>query len=493
MKKSLDPLILREIEACSRSPAYFLKKYVWIQNRNTGKKVKWEPWDYLLSLLKDFALYREIVTLKARQNGWTWLGAGWGLWRALFGENILGLYLSQGKDEASDMIRKARFIWENLPDFLRISLDSDQKSFITFGLNYSELRALPSTAKAGRGSDATFVWRDELSRHEFAKDNYASVAPTGAQLIDGSTIDKQDLTSHFTERVRKAISASEAGQLPHLVFIGRYARPVRVEGLSLAEWWEQEKKKYTPEEIEQEYPETLEDALRLPQTRAFFSDIALNLMMNEVWEPLNVEDKLDTLGGIIKVYKLSEPGKIYCGFTDPSDGFDDPHASIFMDVRTGEEVACSHAKTSVEQCVIIHDRLVRFYNNAINNYEAGPGGAGGRMYEILKNLGTPNIAQRRKPDGTVIEGKQGFWMTEYHKDIIMQALKEDIERRSIVVHTANIINECRHIIKPEGDTPRAIRGSHDDLVIALAGVNDLRKRIPLSTGKVISGYYKQSW
>lgn len=427
--------------------------------------------------------------------GWTWLGAGYGLHRALFGENILGLYISQGKDEASDMISKARYIWENLPDFLRISLNSDQRSFITFGNNHSELRALPSTAKAGRGSDATFIWRDETSRHEYAKDNFASIGPAidaGGQLIDGSTLDKLDPTSHFTDRVNKALRGESNA---HFVFLGWRQRPVRDENLTLDDWWNKQiKPKYSPFEIEQEYPETLEDALKISGVQAFFSEQALNNMLLDCCEPLEMGGAFDTFNGIIKIYKLPVPGAQYCIFTDPSDGVADPHATIIIDWQTGEQVAESHGKVPVELCAEIHDKLVRFYNKAFNSYEVNAG-SGGTFADVLKNLGTPSIAPRRKPEGELVPNKLGLYTTEAHKKKLFEGLEEAVRNRRIRVHNQEAIGEFRKMIRPEGEPmPRVVKNTHDDYVMAWAGVWYTRKYMPpQETAKVISMHYKQVW
>ena len=393
------------------------------------------------------------------------------------------------------MVRKARYIWENLPDFLRISLESDQKSFITFTINHSGLKALPSTAKAGRSSDATIVVRDELAQHENAKGSLTALGPTidsGGQLIDISTIDKLDPTNHFTDRVNKAFSGQSNAQFR---FFGWRCRPVREEGLTLNQWFEQKiKKKYSPFEIEQEYPETLEDALKISGAQAFFSEQALNNMLLDCCEPLEMGGAFDTFNGIIKIYKLPVPGARYCIFTDPSDGVVDPHASIVIDWQTGEQVAESHGKVPVELCAEIHDKLVRFYNKSFNSYEVNAG-TGGTFADVLKNLGTPNIAPRRKPEGEIVANKLGLYTTEAHKKKLFEGLEEAVRNRRIRVHNQEAIGEFRKMIRPEGEPmPRVVKNTHDDYVMAWAGVWYTRKFMPdRETAKVITLHYKQVW
>ena len=98
--ESGENLKIKEWFKCRESPRYFLSKYAWILNRNTGQRVKWEPWDFQLDLLSNFLSHPEIVILKARQLGVSWLVAGYALWTVLFSAGAKVLMLSQGEEEA---------------------------------------------------------------------------------------------------------------------------------------------------------------------------------------------------------------------------------------------------------------------------------------------------------------------------------------------------------------------------------------------------------
>ena len=469
-----------------------MMRYAWIQNRNTGQIVKWEPWQYQLDLLDLFLTCNELVILKARQLGVSWLGAGYCLWAVLFQESAKVLFLSQGEKEAWDMVSKARFIWSHLPKFLRIDINHDTKSFIDFRANDCEISALPSTDKAGRSTDATIVWRDEAANHPYGEENFASIGPTidaGGQLIDCGTILKLDANNHFTQRI---VAARSGDSNAHFKFLGWRLRPVRQEGMTLDEWFDLRiKPKYTAFQIEQEYPETVDDALRPTKVRAFYDVDALEQMLMYVQQPLQGVADINSRNGIISIFKLPMVGEKYCIFTDPSDGKDDPHATIVFHPRTGEEMANSHGKVPADECAKIHDELVRFYNNAYNSYEVNAT-AGGKFAQTIELLDTPNRHAFRK--GLPVEnnpGQHGWWTSGQTKKDMRDGLEEATRRHLIIMHDRRAIEELREIIRPEGDEPQARFGGHDDFETAWGGGWQIKRYMPLSTGiRIKSSFYR---
>jgi len=473
-----------EWEVCSQSPVYFLKNYCWIQDRALKKSLRWQPWNYLTRLVDDFGEYDDIVILKARQLGITWLACGYALWTALFNESAKVLMFSQGEAEAWELISKCRYIWSKLPDYLKLSFGNNTRSWLTFNANDSEIKAYPSTAKAGRSTDATLVIRDELEKHENAAEHFASVRPTidaGGKMIDLSTIDKSVADSHFQDRINRILSGQSRA---HLIFLGWRERPERTVGMSLDDWFEHRiKSEYPAWQIENEYPATIEEALKPSKVRSFFDTDSLEAMKTDCdIEPIRVDD-INTFGGMIKIYKMPVVGNRYCVFTDPSDGVEDPHYTVALDRQTGEQVAESHGMVKADICGQAHDTLVRYYFNAFNSYELNAS-AGGKFEDTVENLETPNRAPFISPEGKPkldkngIAKKWGWWTSPQLKRKIIYGLEEAVRKRLIRIHSADAINELSNFIVPEGEEPQSRRGWHDDRVMALAGAWELTKHMP---------------
>lgn len=398
----------------------------------------------------------------------------------------------------------------NLPEFLRPMLKHpDSKEIIDFTTHEAKLMALASTEKAGHSMDATFVIRDELARHPYGADSFRAVGPAidaGGQLIDCSTIIKNDANNHFTERVLKALRGATRKDLPSglslytggesgamLVFGGWRLRPVRQEGLSLDEWFElRVKPKYSALDIEEQYPETIEQALKQPEVSAFFDITVTEEMMSQVMPPLHSGGKVDTRNGIINVYKLPVIGTKYVIFTDPSDGKEDPFHTVVMDARTGEAVVEASGMINADECAQIHDELVKAYNNAYNSYEINSF-AGGKFSETIKALKTPNQAIRRSNDGKLVGDKEGYktgWSTNAtNKRTMLFGLEEAIRKRLIITHLRDTILQFKSCIRQNGEITM-VKGTHDDAVMAWAGVWAIRKYMPLGEARVTSWKYE---
>jgi len=461
-----------------------LRHHVRIQNKITKKTVRWESWPYLEKVVQVFESHKEVVILKARQLGISWLVCAYALWIALFNENVRVLFMSQGENEAWDLVAKCKFIYDHL-DIPKPKAGHDSRALLDFPINNSEIKALASTKDAGRSTDATLVVRDELEKHEYARENFLAIGPTvdaGGQLIELSTIEKSRADSHFQERYREARSG-ENNAFP--IFLGWKLRPVREEGLSLDEWYQQKViKKYKPWEIEQEYPETESQALAPSKTRAFFDDTATdNMLLDTTFRPIE-HDLSDRYKQFVKIYKVPQTGHKYVIYTDPSDGKTDPHATTVMDARTFEVVALSHGKCPADLNAQIHDELSRFYN-AYNSFELNAS-AGGKFELTIKELGTPNQHSEKKD-------RIGIYTTQsISKRTVLWALEEAIRYNFIIVHDRDWVEELKHFILPEGAEPQAMRGWHDDCVMSLAGAWYLRKKIPMGEIKISSFKYRES-
>ena len=482
-----------ELRACSKSVLYFFKNHVFIQDRLHGE-IKWESWDYLIDLLNTFEGETDIVICKARQLGISWLVAGYCLWKALFQPGVKVLMFSQGESEAWELLGKCHFIWSKLPDYMRPTFSHETRGWLKFAPNGSEIKAYPSTEKAGRSTDATIVVRDELENHPYGKENFVSIGPcidAGGKLIDLSTINKDDIDSHFHERINKAHMGTSNAKL---VFLPWNLRPVRKQGMTLQEWFDENiKRKYEPWQIEQEYPSSMEQALSALQTRQFFNKEALDDMQLDCSDNYLISDpspEVDNFNGVVRVYKLPVVGRQYVLYTDPSGGSEDPFASVMLDLQTWETVADAHGKVTVDRVARIHDSLVRSYNNAFNSYEKNAW-AGGKFEEHLINLETPNQSPFIKPDGTYDDSKNGIWASIQMKRKMLAGLEEAVRARLIRIHNKMAHNEFKNFIIPvnkDGSSgePRVTRGLHDDFISAYAGVWELQKHAPISAGEVRS-------
>ena len=413
--------------------------------------------------------------------------------------------LSQGQTEAQDLLSKVDFVHSNLPDYLKLPTATNNREAFTLRGGRNEIRALPSTEKAGHGFQGTLVTRDELARHEEAEDNFRAVSRSGARLIELSTANKKDQTNYFGRKTKEfydeALMVGEERTLPSgvqiftspsrpgqcLVFLAWDLRPTRLEGLTLQEWWDSRiLPRYTAQEIEEQFPKYITDVFQASITRAYFEYQALDDMGYDVCPPIK-QEVINTYNNVVRVYKPSIAGRKYIAFTDPSDGVGDPFVTGVMDYVTGEIVCSATGKEKVDRVGEIHDYLVREYNDATNSFEY-TGSVGGTMWKVLDDLKTPNVAPRRKPDGKIDEGKKGQYVSQEHNIRNLGDLAFAIAKRQIVCHDREFMQQAK-MVQREAEKPVMDKKQSFDWVMMMAGLWQLHKFAPVSGMKVTSFKY----
>ena len=405
------------------------------------------------------------------------------------------LLLSQGQKEAQDLLSKISFIHEHVPDYLKFPIDNENREFLSFKGTYSQIRALPSTEKAGHGYQATVVTRDELARHEYARENFRAVARSGGKLVELSTANKTDQDNYFQEKTQEFYSHPKTIKEIYssglelyinpdrpttcLVFLSWKLRPVRDEGMTLDEWYKTEiVANFTPLEIEEQFPEKIEDVFKESGVRAYFEEQALDDMALEIDTPIKQEE-VNTYNGIARVYKPPIVGHRYIVYTDPSLGVEDPFVTRVKDCATGERVCSACGTIKVDYAAQIHDYLVRTYNNAWNSFEYN-GSAGGEFSGILKDLNTPNMQLRRDHEGKVVPNRKGLYITPQLKKAIMERLHFFIGKRQIINHDKEFIGQARRVLR-DNDLPVMDRHQSFDWVMADAGLEWVDKFVPKGT------------
>jgi len=346
------------------------------------------------------------------------------------------------------------------------------------------LQALPSTEKAGHGTDARRVVRDELARHPYGKENFLAVGPTvdaGGQSIDLSTMEKSDLNNHFTERVMKIYNNSTREDLPSgvvvfkhndseakLIFLGWKLRPVRREGMTLEDFWNNViVPKYDEYGREEQYPATIEEAVSAPKAKCRFSKVALKDLETRCTSPLREE-----YNGFVKIYQEPIASNQYCMVFDPSEGdsTSDPCAGGIID-KWLHRVVDIHGRIPLdEQARIAWDLYQRYFKpyTAVERNACGL-----TLIEKMKDLGITNWYYHDKT-----KNKEGWWTGPNRPAMIMD-LADAVYNRAINEPSLEAIKEFHSFIRtdkyPEGE---ARGGTHDDYVMMWAIALQIRKSMP---------------
>ena len=194
------------------------------------------------------------------------------------------------------------------------------------------------------------------------------------------------------------------------------------------------------------------------------------------------QDAINTYNNVIRVYKPPISGRRYIAFTDPSDGVSDPFVTGVGDYVTGEIVCSATGMEKADRVGEIHDYLVREYNKATNSFEY-TGSVGGVFARVLQDLNTPNQAPRRKPGGKIDEGKRGQWISSDHKVKNLGDLAFAIAKRQIVCHDREFMQQAKMVTR-DGEKPVTDRKQSFDWVMMMAGLWQLQKYMPVTSGEM---------
>src|SRR5690349_24033190 len=116
-----DESVAVEFAKCSADVAYFTHTYGRIDDaQGSGDGIlPFHLWPAQVEVLWSLMTEQLTVILKARQLGISWLCCSYALWLCLFSPGKVVLLFSKGQDEANEMLRRIRVLYERLPDWLR--------------------------------------------------------------------------------------------------------------------------------------------------------------------------------------------------------------------------------------------------------------------------------------------------------------------------------------------------------------------------------------
>jgi len=160
-KKTLKEIIAEQYQLCAKSPQYFMKKYCLIQHPTKGK-IPFILYPFQETCLDEFMMNRYNIILKSRQLGLSTLTAAYALWRMIFKQDFQVLVIATGKDVAKNLITKVRIMYQNLPTWLKIPADTDNKMSLELS-NGSRIVAISSAPERARSEALSLLILDEAA------------------------------------------------------------------------------------------------------------------------------------------------------------------------------------------------------------------------------------------------------------------------------------------------------------------------------------------
>ena len=176
MSQDIKNILREEYIKCASNPAYFMKKYCYIQHPQRGR-IQFQLYKFQEKVLKLFQENPYSVVLKSRQLGLSTLSSGYALWLMVFFENKNILALATTQATARNLVSKVQFMYENLPSWLKISHEENNKLSLKLK-NGSKIQAKSSSPDAARSEAVSLLIIDEAAFIDNIAETWASAQQT---------------------------------------------------------------------------------------------------------------------------------------------------------------------------------------------------------------------------------------------------------------------------------------------------------------------------
>ena len=235
-----------------------------------GDPIPFRLWDFQREVLTDIREQTNLVVLKARQLGLSWLALAYGLWLTSCNTGQTMLILNRNLGAAIELLDRIRFMIRHLPPELRPHIVQDTNDvkmpMLVFGTG-SRIISLPSGEDTGSGLTGQYIVADEVAKWKWAKETFTAILPIvsggNTTLVAISTM--KGLQTYFAQLWRNAQPGAESPNGYWPIFIPSSAHPHRDDG-----WLAQEAKKYPDlRRFKREHPETWQDAFQLTDEAVF--------------------------------------------------------------------------------------------------------------------------------------------------------------------------------------------------------------------------------
>ncbi len=197
---AFSPEQFTHLTKCLLSPEYFIETFCWLEQKasagisETSGVIPFEfgsapdePFYFQRRILRWLHSREDILALKSRRVGCSWIVAAYAAWLINFHQGVWVTLISRNTTEAEKVLKKIKFILKNLafhdsPDirkatsasFLCNQIHTDSAQLFEIGWQnksgevtvLSTAESLSTTDNSARGDDVTFMVFDELAFYE---------------------------------------------------------------------------------------------------------------------------------------------------------------------------------------------------------------------------------------------------------------------------------------------------------------------------------------
>lgn len=463
--------------------------------------------------MKEFKFGQKYFILKGRQQGFTSLITALQLVCTITRKNFSGFTVADVYDNVTSIFTdKAKVVFNRLPALLQPQAKFNNKTELYFDKMNSSWRVATASGTLGRSRTLNFVHFSEVAYYDcdladLQKGIGQALTPDATVIYETTANGYNSAKELWDKGVCKNMffewwksSEYRSKEEPELTdkWITERVKWLAKKGLDKEQinWYAAKYFSFlNPEDIQQEYPCTPEEAFVASGKSEFGQEILLDLIdiakekkytrgyfiykkeMTDIekTEILDIEFFEDDLGDITihkLPYKETIDGVIemhpYSIGADPAGEGSDFFAAKVIDNLTQECVATFHCQGIEED--LFADQLYclgRMYHDALIGIEVNTSTVSTRELEKLKY---PNMYVRERMD--VITGRMvnafGFKTTTTTRPVVIAELKRLFRENPAIEPDLRTLYEMLYFVRNDKGKMEAIRGKHDDLVMASA-------------------------
>jgi hypothetical protein len=472
-----------------RKDPFFFSEFIKVVHPLLGK-VPFKLYPYQRGVLFQFLKERFNIILKFRQAGITELISMYCLWLAMYHPHKNIVIISIKDRVAKKVLRKIKFMYSNLPDYLKCPVVNGKGDEIGTATemefaNGSIITSIPTTEEAGRSEAVSLLIIDEAAIVRWISKIWAAAFPTlstGGAAIVNSTPYGMGNWYHNTW-----VEACAGGSNFNPIRLRWDMHPERDEAWYQAMRTELGPRK-TAQEIDGDFLQSGNTVFDMEDIRAI-EDLILT---DPEYRPIKTfKPKGGT--GLVRIYRYPKPNEKCALGADISTGRGNDYSALSIMNTEGEELASYKGKIPLFPFAYLLGDLGKGFNEALVGPEGS--GLGEGVVAKLQEEGYKNLyytkqlvrekGQKKAKEKTV----PGFFTSSATRPVMITELEDDISSEEITIKDPEFVRESYTFIYDSNNKPTALgRASlkddedeldsvvfNDDAILAKAITNRIRK------------------
>jgi hypothetical protein len=436
-----------------------MRKYCYIQHPQRGRiQFNLFPFqDKVLTLWRDNPYS---IVLKSRQLGISTLGAGYSLWLMTFHKDKNILCIATKQETAKNMVTKVKFMYENLPSWLKINAAENNKLNLRLD-NGSQIKATSASSDAGRSEAVSLLLIDEAAFIDNIGEIWASAQQTLATGGGCIALSTPYGTGNWFHQTWTRAEAAENDFLP--IKLPWYVHPERDDA------WRKKQ------------DELLGDPrMAAQECDCDFStsgDIVFYNEYMEYYEKSFIKDPLERRGvdQNLWVWETPDYTRTYMVVADVSRGDGKDYSAFHViDIENNVQVAEYKGQINTKDYGHLLVGIATEYNEAMLIIENA--NVGWATIQVALDRNYQNLYYSPKSDQPNVNSYfdkyqdhsrmvPGFTMSSRTRPMVIGKFQEYISDQGVTIQSKRLIEEMKTFIWRNG-RPEAQSGYNDDLVMA---------------------------